>query len=158
MIIIGYPGVGKTNASKKFLDVIDLESSWMVVQQSGALVKPDMWEQIYCRLAEKLSEQGYIVCTSSHPEVVNILKELDDVVVCYPLEKGKKAYVYNLAERFIEDDSNKNYKALVRVINNFTEDIAELESLGLDKIVLEKGEYLADRLEKGGLNEDKDSE
>lgn len=119
MIIIGYPGIGKsTIAADKFNKVIDLESSLFKGQLN-----------LYCSLAEELSKQGFVVFVSSHPEVREILRSSDEhVEIILPIKQLKLDWQEKLRERYDNNPSEKNKRAFNRVLEFYTDDIEELEN------------------------------
>ena len=76
MIIIGYQGIGKSTLAGKN-KCIDLESGnfWFYDLETYQKVRHNDWYIPYCNIANHLSEQGYIVFTSSHEVVRNELKK-----------------------------------------------------------------------------------
>ena len=82
MIIIGYPGVGKSTLAGRYKEYIDLESSnWNGPDNT----KPDNWWWSYGKVAEDLSRQGYRVFVSCHPSVQKYFEESNEyVMVLYP--------------------------------------------------------------------------
>lgn len=72
MIFIGFPGIGKSTICNKLPDAIDLESS---ICRYNNGIRPDNWEEIYCKYAIYLSEQGFKIFVSSHYKVQQILVE-----------------------------------------------------------------------------------
>ena len=63
MIIIGFPGIGKSTVSKTNDKYIDLESSCFDKDANK------LWYKDYCKTAIDLSNQGYVVFVSSHDKV-----------------------------------------------------------------------------------------
>lgn len=157
MIIIGYPGVGKTEAAKRFVEVIDLESS--IVKSKNGLTLIDYPLECYCNFAEYLSKQGYIVCVSSHKEVQKyFLKSTEQVYICYPQESIREYWVHNLRQRYLQNPDDKNLKALERVVDNFEEDLVEMKHSGFDKIELPQGVFLFDVIMDSIKREQQDRE
>lgn len=141
MIIIGYPGVGKTEASKQFIDVIDLESSWFDGMDNIYNVETET----YCKIAIELSKQNYIVCVSSHKEIQSCLRRsVEDVYVCYPIKELKQYWVQKLRERYIVDDTDKNFRAYDRAVDYFDTDIQDMMDSGFKPLPLSEGMYLTD--------------
>ena len=92
MIIIGYPGIGKSTLAGQN-NYIDLESSnfW----NKGK--RPDDWYIYYCNIALDLSRQGYVVFVSSHEAVRNRLKYAitDERIICiYPSLELKDEWIH----------------------------------------------------------------
>lgn len=180
MIIIGYPGVGKTEAAKKFPAVaIDLESSeciykpekekekeysydtTMTITSSITSTSHDYYvsEDVkkfntYCKIAEYLSKNNKIVLVSSHKEIQDYFcKSKEPVYVCYPTKDIKKEWIQFLRNRYINDDSDENYKAYMRVANHFDEDIDYMSTRGFINIELKDGAFLANILEESFKHE-----
>ena len=152
MIIIGYPGIGKSEASKQFIEVIDLESSF--ITKENGLLSFDGQFNGYCKLAEYLSKQGCVVCVSSHAVVQKLLlRSTEQIYICYPEEELKDFWIHRLRQRYIEDSTDKNYKALERVVEHFDEDIKAMKNSGFDKIELQGGVFLSDVLINSARNQ-----
>ena len=135
MIIIGYPGVGKTTASKMYREIVDLPSYLFDDKNT------------YCDVAINLSKQNLIVCVSSHKEVVEKLLTSDEpICVVYPNEKLKLIWVNIVRRRYIEDKTDRNYRALMRVWGHFDADIDYLKNTPFEHIELMQGEFLADKV------------
>ena len=135
MIIIGYPGVGKSTASKMFREVVNLNSTFFDNKE------------LYCNVAIELSKQNLLVCVSSHKEVVECLLKSDEpICVVYPNKNLKSAWVNIVRNRYLGDKTDENYKALMRVWGHFESDISFLSGTPFDKIELNDGEFLANKL------------
>lgn len=172
MIIIGYPGVGKTEAAKLFPGaVIDLESSeciykpkekeytydtTMTITSSVTSNSHDYFvsEEVkefntYCKIAEYLSKNNKIVLVSSHKEVQDYFcKSKEPVYICYPDKEIKKEWIQFLRGRYVNDDSKKNYNAYMRAVNNFDDDIDYMSTRGFINIELKDGAFLSNVLEE----------
>ena len=140
MIIIGYPGIGKTTLARKLSDTIDLESSSFVIDGE----RPDNWHIYYCGIAEDLSRQGNIVFVSSHNEVVRYMRESDErVVIIRPDVMLRKEWITKLHERYMENMTDKNQRAWERARYHFGRDICELQESGIPNITIHHmGYYL----------------
>lgn len=132
MIIIGYPGIGKSSVCGHN-DIIDLESTFFHKPGDG----PE-WAERYCNVALDLSKQGYTVCVSSHPEVLQgfweICKSYEvNIFLVFPaadMEMEKK-WIQKLEDRYYRsrhEDSTphwiieKNYRAWDYVSKHYMED------------------------------------
>lgn len=129
MIIIGYQGIGKTSVSCVENGCIDLESSnfWLKGE------RPDDWYIYYCRIALDLSKQGFTVFTSSHKEVRDYLVRHiyeTKIVTIYPETYLETDWIARLQNRYDNDPSDKNYKALMNAKDRFRENILEMENWG----------------------------
>lgn len=134
MIVIGYQGIGKSTLAGKNYKFIDLESGNFWVDGKRA----DDWYKPYCQIAEHLSQQGYIVFTSSHEVVRKQLENSNEiVVVVYPSIELKNSWIDRLELRYQCSGLDKDYKALMNAKDRFEENIKELsESNIMYKIAL----------------------
>jgi hypothetical protein len=139
MIIIGYQGIGKsTLANEKSLRCIDLESGNFWVDGK----RDDNWYIIYCNIAEHLSQQGYIVFTSSHEVVRKQLKySKEKVLICYPCLELKEYWIGKLKDRWEESGLDKDYKAYMNAADRYEENIKELMNSSFEQIEIIKGNY-----------------
>lgn len=130
MIIIGYQGIGKSSISCAENNCIDLESSnfW---NKEGK--RPDDWYIYYCNIAADLSKQGFTVFVSSHKEVRDYLLNFIDktMIVCiFPEPYLKDEWIQRLQDRYDNDPSEKNYKALMNAKDRFKENVEEMRASG----------------------------
>ena len=108
MIVIGYQGIGKSTTADRDICYIDLESGNFWIDGKRA----DDWYKPYCKIAEHLSQQGYIVFTSSHEVVREQLKNsTETVVVVYPANELRESWIERLWMRYQETGLDKDYKA-----------------------------------------------
>ena len=145
MIIVAYPGVGKTWLAKNRPNVIDLDSSSFKLDGQ----RFPGWEKIYVQVARSLNTESNIICISTHSEVLDELaKYKDRVFLCYPEVLLKEAWIKRLKKRYRKSRSNKDRLALERVTNNFETDILELKNRSgfLHLTILDKDTYLGDLL------------
>lgn len=143
MIIIGYPGIGKSTLAGRYKEYIDLESSnW----NNPDNTKPDMWWWSYGKVAEDLSRQGYRVFVSCHPQVQKYLEESNEyVMVCYPSLELKTHWQDKLNTRYENDRSMKNLAALNNVDLFYDKQIRALdESTFKHKCILKDMNYTLD--------------
>ena len=143
MIIIGYPGVGKTSLAGRYNQYIDLESSnW----NSPDNIKLDMWWWSYGKVAEDLSRQGYRVFVSCHPSVQKYFEESNEyVMVLYPSLELKENWIKRVADRYDRDRSMKNLAALNNVELYYDNQIRLLDdSQFKNKLVLKDMNYTLD--------------
>lgn len=124
MIIIGYQGIGKSSlAGSRYGRFIDLESGNFWVDGKRA----EDWYKPYCKIAEHLSQQGYIVFTSSHEVVRKQLEHSREIVVLvYPSLKLKDYWIDKLENRYNDTGLEKDYKALMNAKDRYEENIREL--------------------------------
>lgn len=144
MIVIGYPGIGKSTLAGRDNKYIDLESGCFWVDGKRA----DDWYVAYCQVAEHLSRQGYIVFVSSHAAVVDFLCRIrtsvdEPVAVVYPSIVLRDQWVEKLRQRFDESGLNKDYLAWLRAEHHYYDDIEALMEVPFasHKILLTSMDY-----------------
>ena len=138
MIVIGYPGVGKSTLARQMKNYIDLESSTFFANGQ----RPDDWYVYYCNVAEDLSRQGKVVFVSSHKLVVDELLERDEMTcVIYPDPKLKESWIIKLLNRYEDSKLDKDLKAYERARDHFDEDIDNLRRSLYLKIALQDMNY-----------------
>ena len=143
MIIIGFPGIGKSTLSRgiggKYLD---LESSMFSVNKE----KIKNWEVPYTRTAEYLSRKGFDVFVSSHPEVSKALEFCSEIVVmCFPSLDLRDEWITRLKKRFAESQLPKDKRAARHAAMNYVKDIqnmmAHAEEYQFPTIILKSMDY-----------------
>lgn len=142
MIVIGYQGIGKSSLAGRNNKFIDLESGNFWVDGKRA----DDWYKPYCQIAEHLSQQGYIVFTSSHEVVRKQLENSSEtIVIVYPSIELKDEWIDKLERRYIESGLEKDYKALMNANDRYEENIKELNEYShryqVYRLVLTKMDY-----------------
>ena len=139
MIVIGYQGIGKSTLAGRDHRFIDLESSNFWIDGKRA----DDWYKPYCKIAEHLSQQGYIVFTSSHEVVRNQLaNSTEPVVVVYPSPELKTEWLEKLCNRYQRTGLDKDYKAYMNAEDRYDENIHELDTCKIPyKIMLGHIDY-----------------
>lgn len=134
MIIIGYPGVGKTTAAKNYANVIDFDISGISYGD----------EEIYCKLAEKLSMDGYTVCVSSRASVQRFfMKSTENVYAVYPSKEIKTDWIQHLRNRYVFENTDENLAAYEHAVNFFDNDIDDLSNRGFINIELTNSMFLS---------------
>ena len=125
MIVVGYQGIGKSTLAGRDHKYIDLESGNFWIDGERA----DNWYKPYCKIAEHLSEQGYIVFVSSHEVVRQYLTEnsRELVVLVYPSIRLRSAWIDKLEKRYIKSGLEKDHKALMNTKYSYIENIRELQ-------------------------------
>lgn len=136
MIIVGYPGIGKTTICGANKGIIDLESSFF-----SSL---PFWDIVYVGVAIDLARQGYDVFVSSHARVINTLDTYDrkgiDVSMIFPdaSEEMREKWIEKLRTRYEQSRENKdipfaviekNYRALSRAEQYYQSDIQKLMAM-----------------------------
>ena len=139
MIVIGYQGIGKSTLAGRDHRFIDLESSNFWIDGKRA----DDWYKPYCKIAEHLSQQGYIVFTSSHEVVRNqLVNSTEPVVVVYPSPELKTAWLEKLCNRYLRTGLDKDYKAYMNAEARYDENIHELATCDIPfKLMLTDVDY-----------------
>jgi len=139
MIIIGYPGIGKSSKCGANMKRIDLESTFFHEKNDRD------WARRYVQVALDLCSQGYDVFVSSHLEVVGEARDQrwvtihdnkfiprnKSVVVVTPSPELEAEWIKKLEERWhacknndcLEWEIEKCYRALVRAKERYTEDV-----------------------------------
>ena len=136
MIICGFPGVGKTSVAG-FKTCVDLESS-NFSNRNGIPQKTKYWVPQYCNLAIELASEGFTVLTSTHKEVIEYFANdatypdtvAKPVIFC-PKKSMQTEWIKRLTDRYNDDPSEKNKRALKAVMNEWDEKIDFLENSGL---------------------------
>ena len=135
MIIIGYPGIGKTTLAKAIIGkstfAIDLESSCFWVPQDGKVkVRPNMWEYVYCNIAEDISKCGNVVFVSSHYSVRHCLENRnskEQIAVCLPSIGLQKEWIKKLEDRYDASGISKDFRAWISAKEHYTRDIVDMK-------------------------------
>ena len=132
MIIIGYQGIGKSTLGGK-CGCIDLESSSFYITGE----RDPNWYEVYCKIAESLSRQGYVVFVSSHKEVQDRLeKSKEYICAIYPDKPLKELWIDKLKARYEKDKSRKNLAAYRNAEQRFDYSIEQLSNYKRDKFVI----------------------
>ena len=99
MIVVSFQGIGKTTLARRDYKYIDLESDsfWINGERANDWYKP------YCKMAEYLSEQGYIVFVSCHEDVRQCLVEnsRELVVLVYPSIELEDKWIDKLVKNIL---------------------------------------------------------
>lgn len=142
MIILGYPGIGKTtlaNTKRCMLPVVDLESSCFYDSYGK---RPENWWEYYCKVGEYLSRQHYVVLMGMQSEVRDRLRgSKEEVYLIFPSLDLKKAWIDRLRKRFDANPSPSALLALNRAVEKFDRDILELMNDSLHKFVISSMDY-----------------
>ncbi len=160
LIIAGFAGIGKTYLSKKYSNVIDLESSRFVYYYSN--VDPKDYEKMkgrrdripnkdfpnnYIEEIKKSMEKYDVICVWFNERVFPFYDENNiDFAVCIPTAQAFEKYEKRYRERGNNDvwiDGVKNY---------FEKCSKMFENTTKHKIVLQEDEYLEDWLIKSGYD------
>ena len=129
VIVVGYPGIGKTTLSQTSDHFLDLESSCFRVDNEHI----EDWEIVYCQVAVHLAKQGYVVFCSSHKIIRDRLWTMDlpDCVhkMCVvPSEDLKDKWIEKLKLRHERSRYLKDFYAYVRASERYIEDIKSIKN------------------------------
>ena len=130
MIIIGFPGIGKSTLAYNNDKFVDLESSYFKTPD----VRNEDWVIEYCKLAEFLSKNGSILFISSHKVVRDYIAKMrtNELVACvFPSKRLREQWVKKLEERYMNSGLDKDYRAFIRARDYYDDDIRELYSDGI---------------------------
>ena len=123
MIFCGYQGVGKSSICNRENGYIDFERSNFFVNE----IRPNTWVDIYINQAIDLNNQGYDVFLSTHKALRNRLNELNiDFTVITPSKDLKEQWIERLNNRYRNNPSIKNMKALKNAEECYEENIKDL--------------------------------
>lgn len=163
MIVIGYQGVGKTTLCRgwqpRFIS-IDLESSWWKDELGN---RPEKWVHSYCKVAEELSKQGYVVFISSHKAVQDRLRESEEkILAVYPSQELKQDWIEKLTKRFRETGNMKDFILLRDAEENYDKEIKVLENSPFIKNPIRSmtyriGDILLHHMAKGTTEEEQNN-
>ena len=119
MIIIGYPGIGKSTLAGKH-KCIDLESGNFWVDGT----RNENWPIVYCNIANHLSKQGYTVFVSSHASIWHELyKSKEKVYVVYPSSSLEDKWIDKLYNRWQNTGLDKDFRAYIHALDSYQDDI-----------------------------------
>lgn len=142
MIIAGFSGIGKSTIAKSAVArIIDLESSDFNKLDTT-------WYETYCKVANRLSQQGYIVFVSCHADVRGWLKYHNvPYVVIYPEKDLEDEWILKLQKRNEKTKLTKDYRALERAIKYYQKDIDDIIEndklrVSIDEIDYKLEEYI----------------
>jgi len=149
MIVIGYQGIGKSTICKDNPKYIDFESS--ALKLFGR--RPPNWELLYCQMAIWLSKQGYVVFTSSHKEVREMLKGCDEYCIAIVPTLGlKNEWCTKLKRRYEESGLEKDKLALLNANERYEDNIKEIMDDVPDTFLIDSMDYdlkqIVDKCEK----------
>ena len=123
MIFCGYQGVGKSSICNRENGYIDFESSNFFVNE----IRPNTWVDIYINQAIDLNNQGYDVFLSTHKALRDRLNELNiDFTVITPSKDLKEQWIERLNNRYRNNPSIKNMKALKNAEECYEENVDDL--------------------------------
>lgn len=123
-IVVGYPGVGKTTLSNKYMDCIDLDSSTFDLNTQRGV-----FEYYHC--ACLLAMKGYIVFVSSHSDLTKCIldfKNMVSYVAVYPSLDLEDRWKSRVISRWMTTRSAKDRRAMVRVCDHYVDDITDMKN------------------------------
>ena len=123
MIIVGFPGIGKSWLASMSMMTIDLESSMMSVDGK----RPDEWAKIYVNIAIDLSKQGKDVFVSSHKAVRDELEiREEEALYIYPSLSLKDEWIAMLKRRYERTKLEKDLRALNYMGEHYEEAVIDM--------------------------------
>lgn len=134
MIVIGFPGIGKSSVANKPIDGFTF-SGYIDLESSNFNKTYNEWYKDYCKVAIDLSKQGYCVFVSSHKEVRDYLSQYQDVeyiVSIFPSASLHDNWLDRLLTRYMSDHEEKHNRAFEYMSNNY---YTVVESMEQDDIV-----------------------
>ena len=144
MIIMGYPGVGKTHLvefGEKYGDksYVDLRSEWFTGKNG---TKSRNWALMYAKCAEGLSKQGFVVLISTHAAVqIELTKTKEYVMAVFPSKKLKEDWLVKLRNRWMYTKDDKDYRAYRSAADGYDEQIDILMDSPFEKVEITHMNY-----------------
>ena len=155
MIIVGYPGIGKTWASRTTNGgIIDLDSVYFRDRDDDSgWLGGEKGLRNYIWLIKTLHFYGKTVLISSHKEVREALlaeKDINKKKICYicPDVPMKDAWLSRLYNRWISSTEKKDWFAYKRAIKNYENDVKDMIS---DRVYGVKVHIVSEEDLKNGL-------
>mgnify|MGYP003288574363 CR=1 FL=1 len=143
MIIIGYPGIGKSSLAGRN-NCIDLESShfWHKGERAAN------WAIYYCNIANDLSQQGYNVFVSSHGAVQEQLlkSSKEQIVIIYPSLSLKEEWINKLKVRHMITELEKDLKAYDAACQSYDAQIQAMMESSFEKIEIDNMNYSLNKI------------
>lgn len=132
MVLLGYPGIGKTTLAKKGL-IVDLDSSRFFGEIN--------WVEKYCAFIKAFNGEGFNVFASCHKKVREELARLGiDYIVIIPSMALRDEWVGKLARRYFASEEDADFRAWHRAMIDFEADIEDLMEED-KKLVIEAMDY-----------------
>lgn len=133
LIICGFPGIGKTFLSK-LCDIVDSDSSKFKSDHKG-----------YIKHLRKLYDQGQVVLSSTHEDVIRGLLDLDlNILLVYPDISLKPEYF----KRYVDRGSDGPFISLL--MDNWDSWIKTLSDYECPQVILKSNEHLNDVVDRSG--------
>ncbi len=126
MIVVGFPGIGKSTLCTHSFRRLDLESSNFKHDDQ----RHDDWYIYYCQIALDLSKQGYTVFVSSHKQVRDYLLKVtsEPIFLIYPSLALKDAWIRKLEVRYNASWSDKDRDAWKNAKTSYEANVADMSS------------------------------
>ena len=139
-IYLCFQGVGKTTLSTTTPHFIDLESSGFKYDDG---LRPENWQELYCKTALNLIESGNNVFLATHGETRKWLNDHDiPYYIVFPSLELKDKWIEKLLNRYNEDPSPKNKIAYEQARDNYEKFITNLmEEQKAGKIIIKEEHY-----------------
>ena len=150
LIVIGYPGIGKTTLAMNDVQYIDLDSSAFWVDNK----RPPKWWIPYCNIAVSLAEEGYVVFVSSQVQVREYLLNSPiplgvDIALCFPDMTLRIPWIDRLRTRYERTQLDKDYRAWKEAETHYYDNIRQFLSYKGNRIVIDSMEYDLKKLLEG---------
>lgn len=141
IVISGFPGIGKTTAVSYWID----DYNGMHIEDSDSSQFPkDEFPDNYISHIQNAKIHNSLVFVSSHKSVRDGMKKAGiPFKLVYPNGKLMGEYI----QRYIDRESPHAFIKLL--FENWYAWVAECENEDCEKIELQKGEYICQRLERG---------
>lgn len=143
MIIIGYPGIGKTSLAGRN-NCIDLDAKEFLTRCSSI----DEWVTCYCNLANYLSNQGYTVFVSSQNEIRLHLEETsnEQLLIIYPSLALKNEWINKLKVTHMITNLETDLNEYNNVYQNYESQIQAIMDSPIDKIEIQTMDYSLNKI------------
>ena len=146
MIIVGFPGIGKSSFAATHENFIDLD----IDSVFGNNLHDHSWYGLYCNVASALSSQGYNVFVSSDREIRwSLNRTSEDVIAIVPSLQLKDQWIERLRS-LSEDDSIRAKNKYSHIENHFERDVKEIMNECVCVVIDDIDDYsIEDLIRKG---------
>ncbi|MDK2899137.1 MAG: hypothetical protein PWQ10_324 [Patescibacteria group bacterium] len=161
IIISGYPGIGKTTASKQHSNIIDLECSdykWVYKDENTKNIKKEQrkgtknrqlnpqWPGNYIEDIINYSLKYDFILISQQKELRSLLDDKNiSYIICFPNLESKEYYI----NRYEKRGNNTSYITIQK--QNYEKWVMELLNSPQQKIILTDNQYLEEYLIKNKM-------
>lgn len=159
LVIAGFAGIGKTTLSKKYKNVIDLDSSkyayddsdleHLTIEEREGLKRKQnpKWPDNYIKaILDALTTYDFVLVWEREDILEEYRKNHIPFVLCYPKEDALETY----KKRYKNRGNNEIY--IEKKIGEYQRRIHEFETMKVDKMILSNEETLEDYLLKNGYD------